>query len=817
MINTLATDNTLTNLTSPMRQIDAKVELSKGSSTFYKDGYSITIDNPKATNICVEYDTTEEVTLYRYGKNILDYTLAEDRKGNPLTIIEDGFLWDSNISYYFFVPCFIPAGVGFTASWKDDYEENPDTISGLEVCFEDGTLAALTHDCNRYWHIPKKNITKIGLRKTNASTTETTPIKITHFQVELVEVLDDLSLYTIVSENDNNRIMKGCMSTPYEPYIAPEIITVSEGVVITDITPLPYMSFYCYSEYNLGVAYMALSYQEPAQTFTNEDYIQTLTIDRVGENGKFFGFGISQKLKLNLLDKNGDIEINYEYPYRVSFKADVEYINNFADFFVSKDETKRDEAAKTIELVAYDALAAAAAHTTAEVISTTGVSSVSPRVIAEVAAEVLGLSLDLSYVENAFDVWEYTYTTLNLNGTESLRSLLDAIAEATLTIYYVSGDKLVFRRLDKDAGAEVDISKNEYFTLTLGSQIVINGICHATELGDNIEVRYSEGGITQYIRNNPFFELEDELYTQLEELHSIIEDTSMYQYSTTWRGNFLLNIGDAIKFNDNYTFLLNDTINYNGGYRQTSSWSYEDNKQETATNPSTLGEVLNQTKARVDKVNKRIELVASESTANTNKITSLEITTENISSSVSTLETKTNNDKVELETQITQTKSDISLVASEAETNKSDIAAIKINTESISSSVSALETKTDEAVEGIEKKVTELETQITQTADNVKIEIKEEILAAGASSVTTSTGFTFNEEGLTVEKTNSEMKTTISEDGMKVYKNNTEVLTADNEGVKAIDLHATTYLIVGSNSRFENYGSNRTGCFWIGG
>ena len=48
----------------------------------------------------------------------------------------------------------------------------------------------------------------------------------------------------------------------------------------------------------------------------------------------------------------------------------------------------------------------------------------------------------------------------------------------------------------------------------------------------------------------------------------------------------------------------------------------------------------------------------------------------------------------------------------------------------------------------------------------------------------------------------------------------TDVLTADNQGVLARNLHATTYLIVGNRSRFENYdkdGNKYTGCFWIGG
>lgn len=83
-------------------------------------------------------------------------------------------------------------------------------------------------------------------------------------------------------------------------------------------------------------------------------------------------------------------------------------------------------------------------------------------------------------------------------------------------------------------------------------------------------------------------------------------------------------------------------------------------------------------------------------------------------------------------------------------------------------------------------------------------------------SVTTSTGFTFDADGLKVEKSGSEMSTQITEDGMKVYRNDEEMLTANNQGVNAVNLHATTYLIVGYNSRFEDMG-NRTGCFWIGG
>jgi hypothetical protein len=84
-------------------------------------------------------------------------------------------------------------------------------------------------------------------------------------------------------------------------------------------------------------------------------------------------------------------------------------------------------------------------------------------------------------------------------------------------------------------------------------------------------------------------------------------------------------------------------------------------------------------------------------------------------------------------------------------------------------------------------------------------------------SVATSTGFKFNKDGLNITKDNSDISTLIDEDGMDISKGSEKVLVADNQGVEAINLTAKQYLIIGDFSRFENYGENRTGCFWIGG
>ena len=103
----------------------------------------------------------------------------------------------------------------------------------------------------------------------------------------------------------------------------------------------------------------------------------------------------------------------------------------------------------------------------------------------------------------------------------------------------------------------------------------------------------------------------------------------------------------------------------------------------------------------------------------------------------------------------------------------------------------------------------------TMTSSEVELLVSRTI-NKGASSVKTSTGFTFNDEGLTVSKSSSEISTTISEDGMTVYRNEEAMLKANNLGVEANNLRSN-YIIISNRCRFEKYGKDRAGCYWIGG
>lgn len=136
---------------------------------------------------------------------------------------------------------------------------------------------------------------------------------------------------------------------------------------------------------------------------------------------------------------------------------------------------------------------------------------------------------------------------------------------------------------------------------------------------------------------------------------------------------------------------------------------------------------------------------------------------------------------------------------------------LELNNEGIKTTVSNMSDDISGLRESVESKV---------SADEVEIAIKSELQNFGATKVETTTGFKFNEEGLTIAKSDKELSTNIDEDGMSIYKNNEdEVLTANSEGVNAYNLHARTYLIIGDTSRFEDFvknGKKRTGCFWIG-
>lgn len=498
------------------------------------------------------------------------------------------------------------------------------------------------------------------------------------------------------------------------------------------------------------------------------DRIVNIEIQRAGEQSKFFGFGVSHKATIKLLDKNRELDITKENYFKLQLGIEtlsgVEY-KGFPKLHIT--EVKRDEKTNELTITACDVLNNTTAHTTSEL------SIVTPYTVkdyADAIATFLTGSVSANVPEVSGFALQYNEGA-NIEGTETLRDILNAIAEVTQTIYYIGADDLLhFRRLSKDV-LDKSLTKDIYIDLTSGANRTLQTIVSATELGDNYSASTTTEGETQYVRDNPFWELREDVATLVDDALAEVGNMAIHEFSCEWRGDPALEPGDRLAYvtkddKVEYAYLLSDTLTYNGGLRQKTDWSFKES-DATAANPTNLGDALKQTFARVDKANKQVNILVSQ-----------------------------------------------------VEANSENLSSLQLNTETIAASVKALETNTSDQIDSLNGDVSTLTKQVSakMTADEVKLEIQSE-LANGVSKVETNTGFTFDDTGLTVSKTGSEMETTITEDGMTVYKDKQEMLVANNEGVNAVNLHATTYLIIGNNSRLEDWeidGEARTACFWIG-
>lgn len=111
-------------------------------------------------------------------------------------------------------------------------------------------------------------------------------------------------------------------------------------------------------------------------------------------------------------------------------------------------------------------------------------------------------------------------------------------------------------------------------------------------------------------------------------------------------------------------------------------------------------------------------------------------------------------------------------------------------------------------------------TTVTQTANDLSVRV-DTLENAEIDHVTTSTGYTFNQDGLTISKSGEEITNLLDNTGMYVRRSDEDILTANAEGVNAINLTARQYFTIGKYSRFEDYSNGtdtkRTACFHIDG
>ena len=511
---------------------------------------------------------------------------------------------------------------------------------------------------------------------------------------------------------------------------------------------------------------------EQTDYFTNADKLISFKIEKTADETKFFGYGVCQKINLKLIDI--DRELDYPTGTSIEIIYNVNGTGNIqaeTKFYIT--EVHRDENTNQLSITGYDIL-----YKMNDI-------TVDTLTLPEDGYTVLSLAWLVADSLNIWDIKhlnEYEESGLwlaqgaNLDGTESFREVLDDIAEITQTIYFVDYyGRLSFIRPSVTDSPVFTITRDMYYKLEESTNRRLSGICSATDLGENVEALLEESGTKQFIRNNMFYDVRSDVGDLVNAAIDNIGGLTLYQFDVDWQGNFLLEMADkiGIECKDGqvrHSYLVNDTITYNGGLRQKTKWKFTDSEGESFANSSNLGEALKQTFARVDKANRNIELLASKTENNETNIADMRVTTDDITAHVNRIVEAYDSDFKKLY----------------------DWSAVMEN-----------------------------EVSTKMSAEDVQIAIQQTIEGedgtGGVNQVKTITGFTFNANGLQISKSDSEMSTVVNEDGMRVSNNGQVTLVANNQGVDALNLHATTYLLVGQNSRFEDCDDGaRTGCFWIG-
>lgn len=512
----------------------------------------------------------------------------------------------------------------------------------------------------------------------------------------------------------------------------------------------------------------------PVTECTCADALSDFTVYREGIAGKLFGFGVCHRLQMNLIDLEKKLNFSRGYYAQIYYGNGTEWDRCYPKLYF--DEITVDMTTGDIAIVAYDKLKKAS-ELKYEDLGITETEFDLGHIVTKIET---ALGLPNNAIRSEMTDIKFTEAIPpNYAGNEAIREVIDDAAEVSGCFYYLDRDEhLIFRKLygEFDSSASLLVSDDMYYHFEEGKRVYLSQVYAANELNDSVGIRtclgvdYEAIPVIQYIRNNQLLALRDS--TEVKEIllaNFNGKPMSMTPFVLDWAGDYRLEIFDDIRMAMciHGHILINDVVTYNGTYSQVSSWDWVDNGAETDENALTASDKINQTVAKVDKVNQKIELVVNDVTEQSEKLSQLEVTTAGISASVSSVEKSTTN------------------------------------------SIKTL----NETVESLSKEV-----NLAITQEEVTIAVQKAVSEGVNKVVTSSKKYTFDDTGLSVSSPDSNISTTITEDGVRIYRNSNEVLTADNEGVKAEDLHATTYLIIGENSRLEDWqNGTRTACFWIGG
>lgn len=406
--------------------------------------------------------------------------------------------------------------------------------------------------------------------------------------------------------------------------------------------------------------------------------------------------------------------------------------------------------------------------------------------------EVCGVELYSTDFYNAdLDVEEDFFTTQEL----TYRDVLEKVAQATLTTAFIEDNKLNLYKVNNENFEKIDKS---YLTdLTVKEKF---GPVNALVLGrgdveDNVE-EIDEESIEQNGRCEIRFDENEFIEFQREEvikgMFEQIKGLEYYSFEASDVGIMWLKPCAYIVLRDKEenlykSYYLKANITINTGI---SSDIEAELPEQTNTEYKVTTKEEKKT-LKVERLAKKneglIQDLVQETTENSQKITEHTQTLDSISNKVQSNTTNINNNYQEV-------------------LGKLNDCAQKSDIETISKSVETI-----------------------QTDSKYAIEVAEEIKQNGATKVKTSTGYIFDEDGLTIEKTNAKTRSKLNEAGLEIKdatgSSEESLLFAGYDEktgetiVKSKNMTVEKYLVVGKHTRFEDYkdsnGTQWTGAFWL--
>ena len=313
---------------------------------------------------------------------------------------------------------------------------------------------------------------------------------------------------------------------------------------------------------------------------------------------------------------------------------------------------------------------------------------------------------------------------------------------------------------------DIDISSYYYLTTDLKYYTYVN-----EEWKETTDVKN-----TLYVRLDNLFIAQQE---EIDNIYNAIVGFKVHNISCENRGDITLDAWDMIKYvtDDGEYYTLNENeLTYNGVCMSKVKTNIPAGKKNETTN------IIN---ASTDAAIKRVQTIVNE----------VEGSMTTLTEKTTVLETKTSENETNINNNYQNIINQLGDYAKESE-----LISIK------------------ESVETIQKE------------SSLAIEIAKQVQTDGVTRLDTKTGYTFDEDGLTIEKTNAKTKTTLNEVGLDVKDatgaSDESLLFAGYDEttgetiVKSKNMTVEKYLVIGQYSRMEDFvkdGVKATGVFWIGG